>query len=102
MIKAYKRTDPSFIQGLLWDNDKGQLLESTGLYKESRTQWLEIDDEYSSISPSISKDYDPADFGEGISILPDGRWIELTWQERKVRLLDHDTLEEKATIPMWD
>ena len=102
VVKAYKRTDPSFIQGLLWDTERGQLLESTGQYGESVTQWLVIDENKDEISPTGAKDYDKTDFGEGISALPDGRWIELTWRERKVRFLDHNSLEELSTMAMWD
>lgn len=46
--------------------------------------------------------YDAAHFGEGISLLNDNEWIELTWKERKVKILDRWTLETKREIAMWD
>lgn len=42
--EVYRRTDPSFIQGLYFDADRKQLIESTGLYGQSYTHWLNIDD----------------------------------------------------------
>ena len=46
--------------------------------------------------------YKKEHFGEGISKLDDERWIELTWKERTVNLLDKNTLETLSTMPMWD
>ena len=46
--------------------------------------------------------YKKEHFGEGISKLDDQRWIELTWKERTVNLLDKNTLETLSTIPMWE
>jgi len=37
LLEVYTREDPSFIQGLYFDTDKQQLLESTGLNGESKT-----------------------------------------------------------------
>lgn len=40
-------------------------------------------------------------FGEGISYLNDQEWIELTWKDKVVNLLDRDSLEVTRTIEMW-
>ena len=40
-------------------------------------------------------------FGEGISKLSDDTWIELTWKEKKVNILDRDSLETVNSMPMW-
>ena len=37
LLQIYRRSDPNFIQGLYYDTDKKQMLESTGLYGESYT-----------------------------------------------------------------
>ena len=78
------------------------LVESTGLYKESRTQFLKINDHKKTIEPTVVKNYKVEHFGEGISVLNEDTLIELTWKEKTVRLLDASTLEEKRTFKMWD
>ena len=40
-------------------------------------------------------------FGEGISRLDDKQWIELTWLEKTVNILDKNTLQVKRSIPLW-
>ena len=45
--------------------------------------------------------YEGNEFGEGISVLNDKEWIELTWKDKVVHVLDHDSLEVKRTIDMW-
>lgn len=97
----YKRTDPNFIQGLYWDVGTKRLLESTGLYKESRTQWVQLDEQNKQTQTVLKQDYDPKHFGEGITPLDDNTLIELTWKEGVVRLLDSKTLKEKKQIKMW-
>ena len=44
VLDVYKRDDPSFVQGLFWDSEKQKLVESTGLYGQSRTQYLQVND----------------------------------------------------------
>ena len=94
VVDVYRREDPSFIQGLYWDAEKRMLLESTGLYGQSKTQWLTIDDAQKTVRPQFTVDYPERFFGEGLSYLNATHWIELTWMERTVRLLDRDTLSE--------
>ena len=54
------------------------------------------------MTPSSTKvDYPEKQFGEGISKLNDDQWIELTWKEKTVNILDRDTLQTLYTIPMW-
>lgn len=50
--EIYLRQDPTFIQGFYYDQDKRQLLESTGWYSESKTQWLELNESSDLVSPS--------------------------------------------------
>ena len=103
VVQIYRRTDPSFVQGLYFDIPRQQLVESTGLYGQSYTQWLDIDEEAGIISPSDTVvKYDPAQFGEGISKLDEDTWIELTWQEKVVNILDKNTLETVRSIPQWN
>ena len=53
------------------------------------------------ISPSVTVPSDIKVFGEGISKLDDNHWIELTWLEKIVNILDKDTLQVSRTIPLW-
>ena len=72
VLKIYRRTDPSFIQGLYYDTERKQLLESTGLYGSSVTQWLNLDDSAGDVSPSETiVPFKKEHFGEGISKLDD-------------------------------
>ena len=34
-------------------------------------------------------------------MLNDSEWIELTWKDKVVHILDHDTLQVNRTIDMW-
>ena len=78
------------------------MLESTGLYGSSVTQWLNIDNSTGDVSPTETiVPYKSELFGEGISKLDNNRWIELTWKERVVNILDRNTLETLATMEMW-
>ena len=52
VLNIYRRSDPSFIQGLYYDIERSQLIETTGLYGESVTQWLNLDDTTGDVSPS--------------------------------------------------
>ena len=100
---VYKREDPSFVQGLQWDPKKKLLVESVGLYEESRTQFLAIYDDIATIQPVQVTPYeDDKLFGEGITLLNETHYIELTWKEKVVRLLDRNTLTEKSQFKQWD
>ena len=103
MLEVYTRDDPSFIQGLYFDVEKQQLLESTGLEGISKTQWLNINDQSQRIEQTdIVVPYQGNQFGEGISYLDEDSWIELTWKDGVVNILDRDSLELVSTLPMWD
>ena len=101
VLGVYKRNDPSFVQGLYWDTQSGRLVESTGLYGKSITQWLSVDEKKKNIRSELSVPFPAKQFGEGIAPLDDNRFIELTWLERTVRILDRDTLQELASFAMW-
>ena len=59
VLQIYRRSDPSFCQGLFYDVSVGKMVESTGLYGESRTQWLNIDEDLGVVSPTnVVVDYD--------------------------------------------
>ena len=45
--------------------------------------------------------YDVKQFGEGISKLDGDSWIELTWREKQVNILDKNTLEVLRTMKLW-
>ena len=69
---------------------------------ESKTQWLEIDDQAKVIRPNGTYTwYENNEFGEGISPLNDDTFIELTWQDGKIHLLDRTTLETTSSMDMW-
>lgn len=96
----YRREDPSFIQGLHWDTERHQLLESVGWTGSSRTQWLTIYEELGIIRPTLSVPMDEHVFGEGICWLNDHEFIEMTWMEDIIYILDRDTLIPNRQISM--
>ena len=44
VMDVYKRTDPTFIQGFFYDTERDKFVESTGMYGESKTHWLELNE----------------------------------------------------------
>ena len=61
-----------------------------------------MDHDTGRITPSrVKVPYPSKQFGEGISKLNNDTWIELTWKERIVNILDRDSLETVKTMPMW-
>ena len=66
------------------------------------TQWLDIDDENRLIKQTDTiVPYEGREFGEGISVLDDDSWVELTWKDGIVNILDRDSLELLDTMDMW-
>ena len=45
---------------------------------------------------------DKSIFGEGISPLNPNQFIELSWQENKVFVLDRNSLQTQDTFSLWD
>ena len=101
VLEVYKRHDPNFIQGLYWDPKKKRMLESTGQYGESITQWVKLNDQDHSTKTLVKENYDPKHFGEGITPINDDTLIEMTWKEGVVKLLDTESLKEKKSFKMW-
>ena len=83
--------DPdAFTQGL--EVVDGQVVESTGLYGESSVRRWNLDTGRQVDETGLPKEY----FAEGITALPDGRLVQLTWKEGTALVRDPDTLAEVA------
>lgn len=73
-------------------------MESAGWYKISLAQILEIDPEVDEISPIKMQPYNTKYFGEGLTLFDDNTYIALTWQNKKMMLLDRETLTIKKEV----
>ena len=94
VLSIYERTDRQFIQGLYWDLGKKALLQSSGWVGKSRTQWLEINEQKALVSPTVNVAMNPSKvFGEGISPLNDHQFIEMTWKDGYLYVVDRETLQ---------
>lgn len=93
-VKAELPHDPgAFTQGLFFEN--GFFYESTGLNGRSSLRKVEP----ATGKVLISRELDPADFGEGLARVGD-RLYQLTWRSRKVLLWDAATLTPAGTLPL--
>jgi len=84
VIKRYERTgDLYYTQGLLF-KDSNTLIESAGLYGESRLHFVNLDDMNVKSSVDLSKDF----FAEGCTMITnsngDKEIYQLTWREGKM------------------
>ena len=90
------RKDGNFLQGFYYDSDRQQFVESAGLYKQSRVQWLEkAPEDERFLQPEAATKQELADvyFGEGLSPRNADEFLVLTWRERAVFRFDRTTLE---------
>ena len=99
------RRDGNFLQGLYYDDDREQFVESAGLYGESKVQWLDEvtdDDDGRILEPDTSTQDELAAqyFGEGLSPRSASEFIVLTWREGKMFTLDRTSLEEQAEFEL--
>lgn len=92
LLEAYPLDEPLFVQGLEID-DSGRLLLSTGLYGDSRTGYLNVDDGTFDAIEQLDDTY----FGEGITITPEGI-LQLTWKKETMFVRDLDSLEVSDTV----
>ena len=103
MIEIYRREDPTFIEGLGWDAERGMLLESSGWNGTSKINWESVNENDLSIDveQSISR---PGIFGEGVSPINDHELIWMTYHDGDVFVVDKDTLEvkEDKTFDLWE
>jgi glutaminyl-peptide cyclotransferase len=86
---------------LYFDPIRRDLVQSSGWYKISKTQWLHINDQLSVIKDTLTEPMPKEVFGESICPLDAERFIELTWQDKKVYILDRRTLKRIETRDMW-
>ena len=78
----------AFTQGLEVVN--GEVIESTGLYRRSTARRWNLDTGTTTAEVEVPKQY----FAEGMTELPDGRLVQLTWKEGTALVRDPDTLRE--------
>ena len=78
----------AFTQGLEVVN--GEVIESTGLYGRSTARRWNLDTGTTTAEVEVPKQY----FAEGMTELPDGRLVQLTWKEGTALGRDPGTLRE--------
>ena len=102
VIDIYVRENPTFIEGLFFDDDTGRLLESSGWEGESQVLWTKIDNASKQIKVAKSMLLKGI-FGEGVCPINDDELMWLTWRDRDVYVLDAKTLDvlEERTFPLW-
>ena len=58
VVDVLMREDNNFLQGLYFDNERNQFIESAGLYGKSKVQWLEEDsDDNRVLNPADDVDF---------------------------------------------
>ena len=81
--------DPeAFTQGL--EVVDGEVIESTGLYGESSVRRWDLDTGRTVDQVDVPQEF----FAEGVTALPDGRLVQLTWKEGTAFVRNPDTLAE--------
>ena len=96
------RKDNNFLQGLYFDNERNQFIESAGLYGKSKVQWLEEDSEDNRVlNPANEVDFvmDKQYFGEGLSPRNPSEFVVLTWRENTVFVLNRQSLAMTDRYP---
>jgi len=95
VLKAIKRSPNYFTQGFFFDSPNS-LVESTGLYGESRIQRIDAE----TGEPIEIHRLKNTDFGEGCTMI-DEKIYQLTWHERKCFIYDKNfnLLETKILMP---
>ena len=92
LVKSFPHDSRAFTQGLVFDGKTSTLYESTGLHSRSSIRKIDA----ATGTPLLVKDLGSEFFGEGITVLPSGDLLMLTWQEKTGFIFDGVTLEEKA------
>lgn len=102
VIDIYLRENPTFIEGLFFDDATGRLLESSGMQGESQVLWTEIDQTHHKIKVVRETPHFNI-FGEGVCPINDQELMWLTWQARDVYVLDAQSLEiiEEKSFSLW-
>lgn len=102
LLDVYIRDEPTFIEGLFFDDATNRLLESSGWAAESKVLWTQIDEPSHTVKV-LNSVLNANIFGEGVCPISDSELMWLTYQTREVLVLDADTLEIKAdrTFPLW-
>jgi len=100
----FVRKENNFLQGFYYDATEESFVESTGLYGQSKVQWLKQDpddDRILEIDDSVNPyDLDKSLFGEGLCPRNEDEFVVLTWKEKKIFVLDRETLELKEEFVM--
>lgn len=78
VVDIYKREDPTFIEGLYFDDSTGRMLESSGWYDSSKVLWTYLDDSTHAVKVLNSMERAGV-FGEGVCPINDSELIWLTY-----------------------
>ncbi|NIE54747.1 glutaminyl-peptide cyclotransferase [Pantoea sp. Ap-870] len=91
IVRSLPHNDSSFTQGLIVD--EGHIIESTGWYKKSKVNVLNLSDGETVRSKPLPEDV----WGEGLTKL-DGKYFVLTYKEKKMYVIEPRNLEITKTI----
>lgn len=91
IVRSIPHDDTAFTQGLIVDGD--HIIETTGWYKKSKINVLELSDGKVKSSKSLPEDV----WGEGLTKL-DGKYFVLTYKEKKMFVIEPNTLEISNTM----
>jgi glutamine cyclotransferase len=92
IIQTYPHDSSAFTQGLTFD-DKGYIIESTGLNGASSLRRVNLADGKILQQVNLSYEY----FGEGVTIVGN-KLIQLTWQNKIGFIYDKETFEQLDTF----
>lgn len=91
IVRSIPHDDSSFTQGLIVDED--HIIETTGWYKKSKINVLQLSDGKSISSKPLPDDV----WGEGLTKL-DGKYFVLTYKEKKMYVIEPKSLEITKTL----
>ena len=95
VVASFPHDAGAFTQGLYYEEDRGTLLESTGLYGESSARRVQFESGRVLESSEL-----PADqFGEGLAVCG-AECFQLTWRERLCLVRDAATLDLRRTVAL--
>lgn len=92
VVATHPHDTDAFTQGLLVD-DRGRLIEGTGLRGASQLRVVDLESGEAELAVDLPEEV----FGEGVAQVED-RFIQLTWTEGIAFVRDVDTLEEEDRL----
>ena len=97
MVNTLTRSPQCYTQGLEWDESRGLLYQSCGIYGKSSLQLVKLEKGTATVvkETRLRRKY----FAEGITRYKD-EILMLTWREKEILIFDAGTLALKRTAPL--